>query len=79
MPTNKETISFTNQTTIAIPWTAPRIAQFGIFPEVEVYVQDNTGTHYKATVQPYTTQPPATFTQLNIDLPGPSTGFISIM
>lgn len=79
MPNNKENISFINQTSVTIVWNATRQNLFGVFPKVNIYVQDPTGVHYKALVQPYPNAAPPSFTQLNIDLPGPTTGFISIM
>lgn len=73
-----EVILFTAATQQVINWNTTRIAKFGIFPEVECYIQDDTGAYYKSTVQPYIDTPPPSFTTLTFDFAGASTGFIII-
>lgn len=73
-----EIIHFTNESSKSIEWTADRRKKFGVFPEVEVYLLDETNVHYKSAVQPVIDAPPPSFTMMTFDFGGLQSGFISI-
>lgn len=80
MANQKEIIPFTASASENISWTPTRATLFGLFPEVEVYIQDPGGVYYKAAIQPVPDAPPPSFTQLVVDMGGsPQTGFILLM
>jgi len=73
-----EIISFADVSSFTVSWTPTRQARFGAFPEVEVYLKDDTDTYYKAAVQPYVDNPPPGFTTMYFNFSGDETGFILI-
>lgn len=75
-----EVISFTGVGSVNFTWTPTRLANFGVFPEVELYIQGPDGLYYKSAIQPYIDAPPPGFTTMYFDFGvGASvTGFILI-
>ena len=73
----KEIIPFENQPSVSIPWTPTRLGKFGVFPEIEVYLQE-PGEQPKKMVggDIVADQPPPAFTELTINIGGNPTGFI---
>jgi hypothetical protein len=69
-------IQFTNQLTLAIPYTAAMQAKYGVAPTVSVWIYDGTGTLIDAGLQiTLDAFPP---TQIDIDLGGSASGFVKI-
>lgn len=69
-------ITFTNQSTLAIPYTAAMIAKYGNIPTLKVWIYDGSGNLVNMSVsQSLDTYPP---TQINIDMGGPATGVLKI-
>lgn len=74
-----ELLYFTNVANYQFSWTSGRIAKFGIFPEIELYVTGPDGVYYKSPSQPWIDAAPgAGFTTMYFDFGGPATGFILI-
>lgn len=73
-----ELVYFDNVDSLSISWTALRQQRYGVFPEVETYIKDDTNAYYKSATQPYVDAPPPGFTVLHFDFGGPSTGFVLI-
>lgn len=69
-------IAFTNQSTLAIPYTASMVAKYGNVPTIKVWIYDTTGELVNMSVrQALDTYPP---TQINIDLGGSASGVLKI-
>lgn len=69
-------IAFTNQTTLAIPYTASMIAKYGNVPTIKAWLYDTNGELVNMSVrQALDTYPP---TQINIDLGGLASGVLKI-
>lgn len=69
-------ISFTNQSTLAVPYTASMIAKYGNVPTIKVWIYDTDGTLVNMSVrQALDTYPP---TQILIDFGGLATGILKI-
>jgi hypothetical protein len=69
-------ITFTNQSTLAIPYTAGLIASYGNFPTVDVWIRDENNDLVKAIVEVKLDAYPPTV--ININFGGPATGLIKI-
>lgn len=69
-------ISFVNQSTLAVPYTASMVAKYGNVPTIKVWIYDTTGELVNMSVrQALDAYPP---TQINVDLGGPATGVLKI-
>lgn len=69
-------ITFTNQSTLSIPYTASMVAKYGNVPTIKVWIYDTDGTLVNMSVrQALDTYPP---TQILIDLGGTATGVLKI-
>jgi hypothetical protein len=69
-------ISFINQSTLTIPYTASMIAKYGNVPTIKAWIYDTDGTLVNMSVrQALDTYPP---TQILIDFGGPATGILKI-
>jgi len=69
-------ITFTNQATLAIPYTASLVAAYGNFPSVEVWIRDENNDLIKAFVEvKLDSYPPSV---ININFGGPATGLIKL-
>lgn len=69
-------ITFTNQSTLAIPYTAAMIDKYGNVPTLKVWIYDGSGQLVNMSVsQSFDNYPP---TQINIDMGGPATGVLKI-
>lgn len=73
-----EIIFINNEANKAVSWTPARQAKFGMFPIVETWLRDATGTYYLAAVQPFIDAPPPGMTLMSFDFGGNVTGFIII-
>jgi len=72
-----EIIYITGESSKSFTWTSTRLQRFGLFPEVECWLIDDTGTYYLSAVQPYIDNPPPSlFTTMFYEFPAPVTGFI---
>lgn len=71
-------ITFSNQTTLTIPYTAALIAKYGIVPTVQVWILDTiTGTLVDMGIRvSFDAFPP---TEIFVDLGGPASGVLKIM
>lgn len=69
-------ITFTNQATLAIPYTAGLIASYGNFPTVDVWIRDENNDLVKMVVEVKLDAYPPTV--ININFGGPATGLIKI-
>lgn len=69
-------ISFTNQPTLTVPYTASMVAKYGNIPTIKVWIYDGSGELVNMSVhQALDTYPP---TQILIDFGGPATGVLKI-
>lgn len=69
-------ITFTNQSTLIIPYTAAMVAKYGNVPTIKTWIHDGTGELTNMIVsQKLNTYPP---TQIEFDFGGVSTGVIKI-
>lgn len=69
-------ISFTNQSTLNIPYTASMINKYGNVPTMKVWIYDTNGELVNMSVrQAFDAYPP---TELRFDFGGPATGIIKI-
>lgn len=69
-------ISFTNQTNLAIPYTASMVAKYGNIPTLKIWLYDANGELVNMSVrQAFDTYPP---TEIRIDLGGLATGILKI-
>lgn len=73
---NVEIIEVNNQNSKAVDWTPVRLAKFGGFPVVEVWLIDHDGTWYLAAVQPTINAAPPDFTLMSFDFGKNVTGII---
>lgn len=70
-------ISFTNQTQLAIPYTAQLVTKHGAIPAVQVYLYNTNGDLQDGNVQiTFDTYPPSV---INIDLGGAASGIVKIL
>jgi hypothetical protein len=74
-PNNKEKIIINNVATVSIVWNPARVAAFGIFPKVQVWVLGQDGVYAMMPVEPAIDNP---FTTMTFDFGTPTTGFIII-
>lgn len=72
-----ETIYFTNQSIVSIPWTASRLSAYGTFPLIEVWITEN-GISQQTSVPITVDSPPPSTGTFTINLSGTATGFIII-
>jgi len=77
---NTETVDIVNESTKSILWTPIRLAKFGLFPMVEVWIQDPASNEHRLSAfQPVIDgPPPGTFTKMDFDFGGNVNGFIVI-
>jgi len=77
MVNQKEIIPFVNEPLINVPWTPTRLAKFGTFPIVEVWIDDGVNPPFLSMGGSIEVDaaPPA-FTELNVNLGGNPSGFI---
>lgn len=69
-------VSFTNQSTLTIPYTASMLAKYGNAPTIKVWIYDTNGELVNMSVrQAFDTYPP---NNLLFDFGGPATGVIKI-
>lgn len=68
-------ISFTNQATLVIPYTASMIAKYGNVPTIKTWIYDGTELVNMTVRQAFDAYPP---TELRFDFGGASTGIIKI-
>lgn len=69
-------ITFTNESTLAVPYTASMVAKYGTLPTIKVWIYDTNGELVNMSVrQALDTYPP---TQILIDFGGPATGVLKI-
>lgn len=69
-------VSFTNQSTLNIPYTAAMLAKYGNAPTLKVWIYDTSGELVNMSVrQAFDTYPP---NNLLFDFGGPATGIIKI-
>lgn len=69
-------VSFTNQSTLTVPYTASMVAKYGNVPTIKVWIYDVNGELVNMSVrQALDTYPP---TQILIDFGGPATGVLKI-
>lgn len=69
-------ISFTNQATLTVPYTAAMIAKYGNVPTLKVWIYDTDGQLANMSVsQKFDAYPP---TEIRIDMGGPATGILKI-
>lgn len=69
-------VSFTNQSTLVIPYTASMQAKYGTVPTIKTWIYDTNGELVNMSVrQAFDTYPP---TELRIDNGGPATGIVKI-
>lgn len=69
-------ISFTNQSTLVIPYTASMMAKYGNVPTLKVWLYDTNGELVNMSVrQAFDAYPP---TELRFDFGGPGSGIIKI-
>lgn len=69
-------ISFTNQSTLVIPYTAAMVAKYGLVPTIKVWIYDTNGELVNMTVrQAFDAYPP---TEIRIDNGGSATGILKI-
>lgn len=69
-------VSFTNQSTLTIPYTAGLQAKYGDLPTLKVWIYDTNGELVNMSVrQAFDGYPP---TEIRIDLGGPATGVLKI-
>lgn len=70
-------ISFTNQTTLSIPYTASLLAQYGNAPTVQVWIYDTTGELVNMNIRAvFDAYPPNI---ISFDFGGTASGIIKIM
>lgn len=69
-------VTFTNQETLAIPYTASLQAAYGNFPSVEVWIRDSNNDLIKTMVEVKLDDYPPTV--ININLGGSATGLVKI-
>lgn len=69
-------ISFTNQSTLNIPYTASLLAAYGNFPSVEVWIRDSNNDLVKSIVEVKMNNVPPD--NIEIDFGGPATGQIKL-
>lgn len=75
--TNETEIIYINdESSKEVEYTTTRREKFGDFPEVECWLRDDTGTYYKAAVQPVVDALPPDFTTITWDFGSNVTGFI---
>lgn len=68
-------ITFTNQSTLSIPYTASLIASYGLVPTVQVWISDGTNLVNMGITSTFDDYPPSV---LGFDFGGPATGIIVI-
>jgi hypothetical protein len=68
-------ITFLNQSTLSIPYTASLIASYGLAPTVQVWISDGTNLVNMGITATFDAYPP---TVLNFDFGGPASGIIVI-
>lgn len=69
-------ISFTDASTLTVPYTAALVAKYGNVPTIKVWIYDTNGELVNMNVrQAFDTYPP---TELRFDFGGPATGLIKI-
>lgn len=68
-------VTFTNQSTLTIPYTAAMLAKYGNVPTLKVWIYEGTDLVNMSVYQSFNTYPP---TQIYIDLGGPATGVLKI-
>lgn len=78
-PRPMEQINFVNVSQVMLSWNAGRIASFGTFPLIEVWVNDGINPIYLDGTASITVDvPPPGTTVFTINLSGPTSGFIII-
>lgn len=68
-------ITFTNQSTLSLPYTASMVASYGLAPTVQVWISDGTNLVNMGITATFDAYPP---TVLGFDFGGPATGIIVI-
>lgn len=69
-------ISFTNQPTMTIPYTAGMVNKYGVVPTIKVWIYDTNGELVNMSVrQAFDAYPP---TEIRLDFGGPATGIVKI-
>lgn len=69
-------ISFTNQSTLTIPYTASMVAKYGLVPTLKIWIYDTNGELVNMSVrQAFDAYPP---TEIRVDNGGPATGILKI-
>lgn len=68
-------ISFTNQSTLVIPYTASMVAKYGTVPTMKVWIYEGTELVNMSVRQAFDAYPP---TELRIDMGGNATGIVKI-
>lgn len=68
-------ITFTNQSTLSIPYTASLVASYGLAPTVQVWISDGTDLVNMGITATFDAYPP---TVLGFDFGGPASGIIVI-
>lgn len=68
-------ISFTNQSTLVIPYTTAMVNKYGNVPTIKVWIYEGTELVNMSVRQAFDTYPP---TELRFDFGGPATGIIKI-
>lgn len=66
-------ITFTNQSTLSIPYTAGLLAAYGLAPTVQVWISDGTNLVNMGITATFDAYPP---TVLGFDFGGPATGIV---
>lgn len=72
---NPTFISFINQSTLAIPYTASMQTKYGAVPTIKVWIYEGLELVNMSVRQAFDGYPP---TMINIDLGGPATGYVKI-
>lgn len=68
-------VTFTNQSTLSIPYTASLLAAYGLAPTVQVWISDGTNLINMGITATFDAYPP---TVISFDFGGPATGIIVI-